>query len=180
MRTFMNLIISWHRKSQLLTALFFATLLLCVTAPPSVQAGETWSPTGSLGYARRQHTATVLADGRVLAAGGRNTYGSPMGECEIFNSSAGGWFGAGALGTERYQHAATLLGDGRVLAVGGNGYSGYLSSAEVYDPANGTWSDTASLSAARQFHTATRLEDGRVLVAGGENGGGKLASAEDL
>jgi len=41
------------------------------SAELSNPATDTWSLTGSLSQAREEHTATLLSDGRVLAAGGK-------------------------------------------------------------------------------------------------------------
>jgi hypothetical protein len=142
-----------------------------------------WSSTDSLGTARTLHTATRLADGRVLVAGG--TGHSMPGIAELFDPTAeggvGAWSDTGSFGTGRYNHTATLLADGRVLVAGGEGYN-YLAIAQIFDPAAnggvGAWSDTGSLGIARRKHTAILLANGRVLAAAGFGNSGYLASAE--
>ncbi len=141
-------------------------------------AGD-FSAAGSLATARYYHTASVLADGRVLVAGGNN--GFTLGSAELYQPASNTWTAAGSLGTARYYHTASVLADGRVLATGGdgeNGRVGRLASAEIYDPASDTWTPTGSLTTARDFHTATVLGNGKVLVAGGNDADGVLASAE--
>ena len=134
-----------------------------------------WSPAASLGSARLFATATLLANGKVLVAGGYN--GSAyLASAELYDPATGTWIATGSLATERQLHAATLLPNGKVLVVGG--YNGsYLASAELYDPASGTWAATGSLATTRQYHSATLLPNGKVLVAGGYNPT-SLASAE--
>jgi len=92
-------------------------------------------PPGCLATARAGHTATLLADGTVLAAGGlsRNAAGS----AEIYHPASRTWSDAGTMSSPRELHVATLLKDGRVLIVGGwNQYGGVgtLASAEIYTP----------------------------------------------
>jgi hypothetical protein len=127
--------------------------------------------------ARAQHTATLLANGKVLVTGGGNFLSS----AELYDPASNTWSAAGPLSTGRTDHTATLLANGKVLVTGGftSGVSGFLSSAEVYDPASNTWSPAASMSTARAQHTATPLANGKVLVTGGVvNSFGYLSSAE--
>ncbi|MBN2503460.1 MAG: Ig-like domain repeat protein, partial [Anaerolineales bacterium] len=109
------------------------------------------------------HTATLLNDGRVLAAGG---YG--LDSSEIFDPATNIWTAVGDLTDVRSGHTTTRLFDGRVLVTGGGpGEYGALASAEIFDPTSNTWSAATSMHTPRRFHTATLLPDGRVLVAGG-------------
>jgi hypothetical protein len=125
--------------------------------------------------ARRQfHTATRLADGRVLIAGGANedAYLTFLATAEIFDPATGDFTPTGSMKDARENHTATLLPDGRVLVAGGDRpgrgvVQPYLAGAEIYDPATGEWTATGSLLTARASATATLLGDGRVLVAGG-------------
>ncbi len=82
------------------------------------------------------HTATLLPNGNVLAAGGIfDHFGNP-GSAELYNQASGTWATAGSLGTARDNHTATLLPNGKVLVAGGV-YTSILASAELYDPASG-------------------------------------------
>ncbi|MFN7986789.1 MAG: kelch repeat-containing protein [Thermoanaerobaculia bacterium] len=142
-----------------------------------------FSATGPLATGRSFHTATLLADGRTLIAGGWVGGGAAgiLSTAELFDPSANGGAGAfttaGSLATGRYLHSATLLPDGRVLVAGGQGASGALASAELFDPTTGTFTATGSLSTPRFSHSATLLPTGKVLLAGGE-GSSALGSAE--
>jgi uncharacterized protein (TIGR03437 family) len=112
-------------------------------------------------------TATLLADGRVLIAGGDfSTYEDVKDEALLYDSRRGTLEATGHLLSPRGGQTATLLPGGHVLIVGG--YDGsYLSGAEEYDPFTGTFTDAATTNWARDGHTTTLLDDGRVLVVGG-------------
>src|SRR5581483_9519721 len=148
--------------------------------PPALEpAGcSSWAATGSLNAARDSHTATLLPNGMVLAAGGFGVSGV-LASAELYDPASENWTSTGTLNTARAQHTATLLPDGMVLVAGGfdNGIN-VSASAELYDPASGTWTSTGSLNTARTSHTATLLPNGMVLVAGGFGVSGDLASAE--
>jgi hypothetical protein len=108
------------------------------------------------------HTATLLADGRVLIAGGNA-------DPSIYDPNLDTWQPAGKLVTNRSQPQAVLLRDGKVLLVGGT--SPYrdlvLENVEIYNPISNTWQQAAPMAQPRYLHTTTLLPDGRVLVTGG-------------
>ena len=137
-----------------------------VNAEIYTPATGTWAATGNPNTNRYVHTATLLANGLVLVAGGLHGGENINSSAEIFTPGRGTWRYTGNMATGRIEHTATLLPDGRVLVAGGNNFS-TLASAELYDPALGTWSAADALTYSHQNHTATLLLDGRVLVAGG-------------
>ncbi len=133
---------------------------------------NTFSFTGSMGIARRLHTATLLPDGQVLVAGGRDASNATLASAEIYNPVLGTFSPAGAMQQARDQHHAVLLADGLVLIMGGTN-----NSAEVYNPVTGTFSPlTSILSSNHWLGASVRLNDGRVLIAGG--GGGDFAAVD--
>ncbi len=145
-----------------------------------------WTATGNMNGVRTGHTATLLPDGKVLAAGGADRIGfggrNALASAELYDPGTGSWTATGNVTQARAYHTATLLANGKVLVVGGSGSgSGYdaLATAELYDPGSGSWTATGKLNEARTYHTATLLSDGRVLVVGGlSSAGSSLASAE--
>ena len=131
---------------------------------------EALQPSDALTVARRAHTATLLADGRVLIVGGENS-GGLISQSEIFDPAAGTFSVAGNLSSARADHSATRLADGRLLIAGGRGPAGTLTTTEVFDPTTGNFASGPAMSVARAGHSATLFADGRVLIAGGDRNG---------
>ena len=124
----------------------------------------------SMTVERRGHTATRLADGRVLIAGGENSSG-PLNQAEIYDPATATFATTGNMGDARADHTATLLSDGRVLLAGGRNGSGSLTTTEIFDPTTGTFSSGPNMSVARAGHSATLFADGRILFVGGDGSG---------
>ena len=135
-------------------------------------ASGTWSMTvGRMTRGRANHRATLLADGKVLVAGGNNVGGTQeFKSAELYDPASGTWSMTGDLTTARSRPSMTLLRNHQVLVAGGQNFSsgeGNLASTELYDPVSGTWSRTGDLPLAIWGHTATLLPNGLVLVTGG-------------
>lgn len=141
---------------------------------------EPWSLTGNMAQGRQDATATRLADGSVVVAGGMDENGSVLPGAERYNSATDTWSAAGTLMVPRYWHRAVRLQDGRVLVVGGLTDSGDpTATAEIYNPATNAWSPAAPMSTPRYVPQVTALQDGRVLASGGLGAGmAALATAE--
>jgi N-acetylneuraminic acid mutarotase len=95
-----------------------------------------WGRGATMLSTRAFHTATLLADGRVLVAGGESATGPYLATTELYDPITNRWTFAGPLSATRGAHTASLLPDGRVLVAGGWG-SGpdTTASAEIYEPA---------------------------------------------
>ena len=118
-------------------------------------------------------TATRLADGRVLLAGGctglgdvcQETYASAY----LYAPVTGTFTATGSISMPRQYHTATLLPNGEVLIAGGSPCDACYAttSAELYNPATGAFTPTGSMVYPRSFASATLLPNGQVLMAGG-------------
>ena len=126
-------------------------------------ATGTFTPTGSMYTERLDHTATLLANGKVLVAGGWKSVSATSGDypatAELYDPATGTFTTTGTLVSGRSGHRAVVLATGKVLLVGGVGGDNM---AELYDPATGTFHSRAL---ARQGHTATLLANGKVLFS---------------
>ena len=149
-----------------------AILFLLLSLDPGVVDGQNNAPdlsgfsgTGSLLTARYSHTATLLPNGKVLAATGADATNTRLTSAELYDPATENWTATGSAAVSFT--TATLLANGKVLVLGGA--SG---SAQLYDPTTENWSATGSLTPTRLLHTATLLPSGKVVVAGGEDGAG--------
>jgi hypothetical protein len=123
----------------------------------------TFFPASNMTKPRARATATLLANGKVLIAGGfkdpsSGTYDT---SAEIYDPSTGTFTATGNM-VSSGSAASTLLHDGRVfIAVAGV-------NAEIYDPSTGTFALTGAYAGSSPGYvdTATLLADGRVLVTG--------------
>ena len=146
---------------KLHSAGLFAIGLTAVTAMSAFATGN-FQRTGSMNVARIGQTATLLANGKVLVAGGDNG-----GSAELYNPAAGRWTLTGSMSVPRGDHQAVLLQNGQVLVAGGSNVSGTLASAELYNPSTGTWTTTGSMITARYNFSLTLLRNGTVLAVQG-------------
>lgn len=142
---------------------------------------KTWTPTKfSMATARWGHSAVLLANGKVLVAGGS---AAPAGQTvralrsvELFNPGDEKWTQAPDMTDARGGHTAVLLRESKkVLVCGGSAPVGTADDAalafcELYDSergTEGTWAPTGTLRHPRRGHQATALSATRVLITGG-------------
>ncbi|MEI8254206.1 MAG: DUF1566 domain-containing protein, partial [Deltaproteobacteria bacterium] len=129
---------------------------------------------GTLTDARSGHSATLLANGSVLVAGGcaDSLCMRTLPSIEIWTAGGtGGAFHAGAtMPGARHNHTATTLATGEILFAGGaNGATSSLPSAEVYIPTSDRWISVEGMHLDRAYHAAALLNSSNVLLAGGCN-----------
>jgi hypothetical protein len=138
----------------------------CTTAEgaPSTEfyvPGRGFTAGPELRVPRDTHTATLLADGRVLVAGGWTREGTPgLDSAEVYQPGTGRFEPVGSMAAVRGGHTATLLPDGRVLVVGGR-------AAEIFDPGREVFTAAAPPPQQTAAGGAIALRDGRVLLVGG-------------
>ncbi len=100
-------------------------------------ATGTWTPTASMGQPRQHHTATLLANGKVLVAGGDNYFGGVLPTtAEVYDPDTGKWSPTLPLVSGRRAHTTALLPNGKVLVAGGFNTSDTGPTAELFDPAS--------------------------------------------
>jgi hypothetical protein len=168
----------------------------CVCGPePASTPAQVWDPASgaqpmeTFAVRRVAYTATQLADGRILIAGGvPGLVGDELAAVELWDPVAGTVESTGALTFARAGAAATLLTDGRVLIVGGairsDGATGVTpvdeaEIAEIWDGETGTFSTAFSFETDAESYTrqgqglyALTLRGGRVLIL--DEAGGRL------
>jgi len=135
--------------------------------------GDSWSSAGTLTTPRAAHTASLLANGDVLIAGGcaDAACANTLQSTEIWSPAGGGTTTAAPpMLVARHNHTSTTLGNGDVLVAGGLSAAGATSPmAEVFLPIANYWYDTTGMIMDRAYHTGVKTASGNVLVAGGCN-----------
>ena len=160
------------------------TTFVSGTAEPSaapVDAGGITSQSSaatalpSMSTARTEYTATLLAGGQVLIAGGSPTFIT----AELYEPAQQAFRPVADMNYGRSGHTATLLPSGSVLIAGGEDQSGIpLSAAELFIPASAAFTPIHPMTTARVGSTATLLKTNQVLIAGGWDNGNVTSSAE--
>jgi hypothetical protein len=157
--------------------LALALLLLPLTA-----AGGAVPPLEGPATPRAVHSATVLASGEVLIAGGCTVDGCETdargATTELFDPATRRFRPGPPLTAARVGHAAVRLRDGSVLVMGGWRNRLPTASVERLRPGARRFVQGEALRSPRGGFTVTVLRDGRVLIAGGEDGSRVLRSAE--
>lgn len=119
---------------------------------------------------RANLTATPLANGDVLLAGGQDALGQPLDSTAFFNPASASLAVGPSMATAHAGHTATVIDQDHVLVAGGiASFNGTATSATaIFNvQGGGTFLPGDSLSSTRAYHTATALGDGRILLAGG-------------
>ncbi|MBI1753188.1 MAG: hypothetical protein HYR61_11350 [Acidobacteria bacterium] len=136
-------------------------------------------------------TATPLADGRILIAGGAASavahvrgvdYHLPTNTAEIFDPKTNSFTPVASMNTPRCGHAAILLPTGQVLAVGGYSLisnlrydeasnetfytASYPTETELYDPDTNTWHVMDDLGYGLDNPKLALQPDGNVFITG--------------
>ncbi|PYE53158.1 Kelch repeat-containing protein [Deinococcus yavapaiensis] len=140
--------------------------------PPAFQAGP------SAIMVHRQHTATLLPNGKVLLTGGSNEQTAT----ELYDPATNTFVAGPNMTVNRREHTATLLPNGKVLIAGGFHIGDpYASRAtDLYDPVTNTITPGPTLTVGRYDHSATLLQNGKVLIASGQGLGGTILTSTEL
>ena len=150
-----------------------------LTAPAQPPPPKKWSvkPTGSLIHARMQHTATLLANGKVLIIGGvgampeLSIFSQAIPLAELYDPATQTFTPAGTLNYPRAAHCSVLLPNGKVIVFGGAsvGASLPLNNVEEWDPATMSFSIIGGLQNEHLSGQAFFRQDGKIEVVGGYN-----------
>jgi hypothetical protein len=120
--------------------------------------------TGELNVRREGHTATLLANGKVLIAGGVDSGDEPIAAAELYDPETGAFTPTGGIGSLDSVQRATLLPDGTVFALAHVENVGSLGDSAVrYDPSTGSFS-AAGNRPTLFLPATTLLSDGTVLL----------------
>ena len=148
---------------------------------------DPWFDTSNtMSAARMAHTATTMASGKVLVAGGYGTGGTVLSSAEIYDPITNTWSATWAMANTRYMHrAARISTTGDVVVAGGWGNcvagGGYCSKAEYFKETDG-WHTAGTMTTSRALHGFTVTQDTSgneaVLASGGNNAGGAVIQAE--
>lgn len=130
---------------------------------------ESWTDLPALSTRRTEHSATLLADGRLLMMGGSPDPGpvEPVGE--VYDPATNAWTSTGSTVVPRYRHGAALLPSNHVVIAGGDEwYPAIPDVALRFDPVSLVWAPLgAPLITHHQYGTLTMLPSGKLLLAGG-------------
>jgi hypothetical protein len=97
-----------------------------------------WTLTARTIEGQGGHSATLMADGTVLVAGGISQAGAPIPATEYYHPDTASWAVGPSMLVARYSGLAAPLADGRVLVMGGTGAAGGpTTAAELFAPVGG-------------------------------------------
>lgn len=143
---------------------------------PDAGSSGTWTATGSLSRSRTKHRAVVLADGKVLVAGGEDytTTTTYLETTEIFDPTVtvgSPWTAGPNMASKRTQLELVALPAGGAIAAGGSSTGSATYAQDTIEHYDGTkWTTlSAKMSAPRWQFSSAVLPDGRVLFSGGQS-----------
>ena len=120
---------------------------------------------GKLGRYRDSPSVSLLADGSVLIAGGKQSDdGSFVTDVERFDPRTKTMNTAASLHDARARQGVAVAGDGRVVVVAGRN----TASVEVYDPKKDEWTKVGAFAGASVNPNVVTLASGDVLMTGGD------------
>jgi N-acetylneuraminic acid mutarotase len=163
-------------------------------------ATGTWQTTTSMNIPRFGATATLLANGTVLVAGGSDTRSGqtvnnsdavPQASAEIYTPATQQWQMTGAMAYSHSGATASLLPNGDVLVAGGeipldlpmtpaSEQVEGQQNTDLYNPTTNTWQAVAPLLAPSGFGVAATLGNGTVLETGGVGQPGDLPVSTEI
>jgi N-acetylneuraminic acid mutarotase len=114
-----------------------------------------WHTIAKMNVKRQGHSATTLANGHVIVAGGWDDRSKSVRSAEMYDASANKWVSIDDMIDAHGYHAAAAQND-TVYVLGGRDEKGKVVwTAERYDEARHKWQRVAALLCARWRHAAT-------------------------
>lgn len=143
-----------------------------------------WSPIKPMSIGRWSLDSVVLANGKILFAGGASAFkaSAVLDSAELFNPQTMQFEPVlNTLSAARHSFGISTLSDGRVLLTGGsaegNSLNGAgLKSVDIYDPETNRFVPASSTMFGRSLHAQVTLRDGRVIVIGGAQNNAEIYS----
>ncbi len=149
---------------------------------------NTWTRSGDLIIARRQHAACAINNDEILVVGGRLNNLNTIAAAEIFNIRTGQSRRIAEFPSPINSGVATLSANGRPIVFGGRsggGTSSRTTALYEYNERNNQWNIVGTLGAAVQSVQILRSADGTLFASGGTTreasvplGGTKSVSVE--
>ena len=110
-----------------------------------------WSPLPNMTSERHSPVAILLADGRLLVAGGAKQ-GASLASAEVLAADGSGWTLTNPMSKRRYDAVGGLLPNGHVVVAGGrssNESTSIAGCAETWNPDSGQWTLLPPMSSPR-------------------------------
>jgi N-acetylneuraminic acid mutarotase len=127
-----------------------------------------------------RHQMALLANGKVIVAGGILRNNLPTSSCEFYTSSTG-WQPARSMKTPRYLYTLTPFDNNTKLLATGGMHVQNEKTAEIYDSATDTWTlIETNMSINRVYHSATLLGNGQILIVGGFDASLNVSSTTEI
>ncbi|NUN15048.1 MAG: lamin tail domain-containing protein [Myxococcales bacterium] len=141
------------------------------------KAPGAWTALKSMPQPRSTHGIAVMADGRIMVAGGVRAGNPYSNSVEIYDPKTDSWWEAASMKFGRHGANLAVLPSGKVLSFGGSmpGTSAAWVECQVYDPGINSWTDVGPMHIGRVTPGALQgwviTDDGHVMVVGGSYAG---------
>jgi cysteine-rich repeat protein len=146
--------------------------------PSTVNSYELYDPaTGQFTKAndlvrRESHAAAVLANGKLLVAGGMTSWSIYTATASLYDPATDTWTATGSLNSATSAISMLPLGAGAIAV---------HESTEIYDASSGTWTVTAAAPNVGTAHgTLSKLSDDKILAVGSAGTGVNTALYDPL
>lgn len=139
-----------------------------------------WISDASLTYKRANHEAVLLANGKVMVAGGQSCLATIVRISEFYSSPLG-WQSGPPTRNSRLRHTLTAFDGNTKALAAGSIERGSRSTAEVYDSITNTWTPTSTNMLTGRFaHAATLIYNEQILIIGGIDSSRQITSTTEL